>query len=78
MIGYDVGVEKRLILIKSQLSIRIFLRCRTDGWHVVTKGKTRLRVLLFCKRADCLVSKLISDSVLCIRFYGIRAYEGAI
>ena len=41
-----------------------FLRCRTDGWHVVTKGKTRLRVFLFCKRADCLVAKLTSDSVL--------------
>ena len=34
----------------------------------MTKGKTRLRVLLFCKRADCLVAKLISDSVLRISF----------
>jgi len=36
----------------------------------VTKGKTRLRVLFFCKRADCLVAKLTSDSVLRISFLG--------
>ena len=48
----------------------MFLRCRTDGWYVVTKGKTRLHVLFFCKRADCLVAKLTSDSVLRISFLG--------
>ena len=36
----------------------------------MTKGKTRLRVLLFCKRADCLVAKLTSDSVLRVSFLG--------
>ena len=34
------------------------------------KGKTRLRVLFFSKRADCLVAKLTSDSVLRISFLG--------
>ena len=38
----------------------------------MTKVKTRLRVLLFCNRADCLVAKLTSDSVLCIRFLGYK------
>ena len=36
----------------------------------MTKGKTRLRVLFFYKRADCLVAKLTSDSVLRISFLG--------
>ena len=36
----------------------------------MTKGKTCLRVLFFSKRADCLVAKLTSDSVLRIRFLG--------
>ena len=31
---------------------------------------TRLRVLFFYKRADCLVAKLTSDSVFRIRFLG--------
>ena len=35
----------------------------------MTTGKTRLRVLFFSKRADCLVAKLTSDSVLRISFY---------
>ena len=34
----------------------------------MTKGKTRLRVLFFCNRIDCLVEKLTSDSVLRISF----------
>ena len=56
--------------MKSQLSIRIFfLRCRTDGWYVVTKGKIRLRVFLFCSRADCIVAKLTSHSVARISFF---------
>ena len=36
----------------------------------MTKGKTRLRVLFFCNRADCLGAKLTSDSVLRISFLG--------
>ena len=36
----------------------------------MTKGKIRLRVLFFCNRADCLVAKLTSDSVLRISFLG--------
>ena len=36
----------------------------------MTKGKTCLRALFFSKRADCLVAKLTSDSVLRIRFLG--------
>ena len=36
----------------------------------MTKGKTRLRVLFFCNRADCLLAKLTSDSVLPISFIG--------
>ena len=36
----------------------------------MTKGKTRLRVLSFCKKADCLVAKSTSDSVLRISFLG--------
>ena len=36
----------------------------------MTKGKTRLRVLFFCNRADCLEAKLTSDSVLRIPFLG--------
>ena len=62
-------LSKGRFCIKSQLSIRIFFRRRTDGWYV-TKCKTRLRVLFFCKRADCLVAKLTSDSVLRISFLG--------
>ena len=45
-------------------------RYSTDGWYVVTKGKTGLRLLFLCKRADCLVAKLTSDSVLRIRCLG--------
>ena len=36
----------------------------------MTKGKTHLRGFFFCKRADCLVEKLTSDSVLHISFLG--------
>ena len=36
----------------------------------MTKGKIHLRVLFFCNRADCLVAKLTSDSVLRISFLG--------
>ena len=36
----------------------------------MTKGKTCLSVLFFRKRADCLVAKLSSDSVLRISFLG--------
>ena len=36
----------------------------------MTKGKTRLRVLFFCNRGDCLEAKLTSDSVLRISFLG--------
>ena len=36
----------------------------------MTKGKTRLRVLFFCERADCLVAKLTTDSALRISFLG--------
>ena len=50
--------------------MRIALRCRTDGWYVVTKGKIRLRVLFFCQTADRIVSKLTSDSVLRMSFLG--------
>ena len=44
----------------------IFLRLRTDGWYVVTKGKICLFDFVFCCRADCLLLKLTSDSVFCI------------
>ena len=64
-------LSKGRFCIKSQLSIRNFFRCRTDGWYV-TKCKTRLRVLFFCKRADCLVAKSSSDSVLRISFLGCK------
>ena len=72
MIGgfLNLVFSKGWFCIKSQLSIRIFLKCRTDGWYVVTKGKIRLRVLFFYNRADCLVAKLTSDSVLRISFLG--------
>ena len=63
-------LSKGWFCVKFQSSIRIVLRYRTYGWYVVTKGKTRLRVLLICKRADCLVAKLTSDSVLRISFLG--------
>ena len=33
----------------------IFLRLRTDGWYVVTKGKICLFDFVFCCRADCLL-----------------------
>ena len=36
----------------------------------MTKGKIHFRVLFFCNRADCLVAKLTSESVLRIRFLG--------
>ena len=39
----------------------------------MTKGKIRLRVLFFCKRADCLAAKLTSDSVLRISFFRVSA-----
>ena len=48
----------------------IFLRLRTDGWYVVTKGKICLFDFVFCCRADCLLLKLTSDSVFCIIFSG--------
>ena len=72
MIGgfLKLALSKGRFCIKSHLSIRIFLRCRTDSWYVVTKGNTRLRVLFFRKRADCLVAKFTSDSVLSISFLG--------
>ena len=53
-----------------QFCINIFLRLRTDGWYVVTKGKTFLRVFFFCCRADCLPAKLTSDNVVCIILWG--------
>ena len=36
----------------------------------MTKGKTRLRVLFFCNRADRVVAKLTSHGVLRISFLG--------
>ena len=53
-----------------QFCINIFLRSRTDGWYVVTKGKICLRVFFFCCRADCLPAKLTSDNVVCIILWG--------
>ena len=43
----------------------IFLRLRTDGWYVVTKGKICLFDFVFC-----FLLKLTSDSVFCIIFSG--------
>ena len=37
---------------------------------MLTKGKTGLRLVFFCKRADCLVAKFTSDSVLRKRCLG--------
>ena len=48
----------------------IFLRLRTDGWYVVTKGTICLFDFVVCCRADCLSLKLTSDSVFCIIFSG--------
>ena len=53
-----------------QVCINIFLRLRTDGWYVVTKGKICLRVFFFCCRADCFPAKLTSDNVVCIILWG--------
>ena len=53
-----------------QFCINIFVRLRTDGWYVVTKGKICLRVFFFCCRADCLPAKLTSDNVVCIILWG--------
>ena len=39
----------------------------------MTKGKTRLSVLFFCRRADCHVAKLTSDRVLRISFFRVFA-----
>ena len=58
------------ICIKFQFCINIFLRLRTNGWYVVTKGKICLRVFFFCCRSDCLFVKLTSDSVVCIILWG--------
>ena len=62
--------SKGWFCIKFQFCINIFLRLRTDGWYVVTKGKICLRVFFFCCRADCLFAKLTSDNVVCIISWG--------
>ena len=56
--------------IKFQFCINIFLRLRTNGWYVVTKGEIFLRVFFFSCRADCLFAKLTSDNVVCIILWG--------
>lgn len=48
----------------------IFLRLRIVGWYVVIKGKICLFDFVFCCRVDCLLLKLIFDSVFCIIFFG--------
>ena len=43
----------------------------TAGWNAVTKGNSLSAVFCFCGlRADCLESKMTSDSDLSIYFFG--------
>ena len=56
--------SKGWFCIKFQFCINVFLRLRTDGWYVVTKGNICLRVFFFCCRADCFFAKLTSDNVI--------------
>ena len=66
----NMFLSKGRFCMNFQLCINIFLRLRTDGWYVVTKGKICLRVFFFCCRADCLPAKLTSDNVVCIILWG--------
>ena len=55
-----------------QFSITICLSFLIAGWYVVTKGNSLSTGFGFCfsLRADCLESKVTSDSDLSIYFFG--------
>ena len=63
-------LSKSWFCIKSQLSIRIFLGAPLTVGILRQKARLGKQVLFFCKRADCLVTKLTSDSVLRKSFLG--------
>ena len=57
--------------MKLQFSIMICLIFFATGWYVVTKGNGLSLVLCFCRlRADCLESKVTSDTRLSIYSFG--------